>query len=164
MSQEKSEPEQFNFSFWKREAQWVKRYKDSIGAQKGGAFRFLMFVPDASEGLVKHSGMYAQAHFWGMFAGFALQPETPTSQACLSAIVSAGECLEGAPARPQEADTASGLIILQAICFKVRNLQGYMSVPHLPWIENSFPLRALHQNDGSVSQRGSPGPFERMAH
>lgn len=133
MSQEKPEPEQFTFSFWKKSKyNEPSGIKIVLGAQEGGAFRFLMFVPDSSQGLVKHSERYAQAPFSGMFAGFALQAENLTSQACLPVIVLYVKCLEGAPARPQEADTASGLIVLQAICLKVHNLQGYMSVPHLP--------------------------------
>lgn len=91
-----------------------------------------MFAPEASEGLVKHSEMYAQACSQGMFAAFAPQAENLISQPCFPVAVSYVKCLEGAPARPQEADAASGLIIRRAICFKVHNLKGSMSVPHLP--------------------------------
>lgn len=96
-----------------------------LGAQEGGAFPSLPLVPEAPEGLVRRWEMCAPApEFRPRSAGRA--PKAG-SLSCHRVIRLFGR----SPARPQEADTASGLI-LQAICFKVHNLKGYMSVPHLP--------------------------------
>lgn len=130
LSQENSEPEQFNL--WKNSNPWNKHSAKIDGGRRaargGGKGRqehfdhFCMLLKYLNFCFIALRCIYKLC-FWGVFASFILKPGNFRSKTFFWAIalVLYVKHLEGTPRRPQEAVTASWLIILKAICFKVDN-------------------------------------------
>lgn len=133
LSQENSEPEQFNLNLWKNWTWWAKHSATTVwGRWKGEHCNPCCLLQEYLHFCLNIPRYIYKLCFWGVSAAsfYSLRTQRANLAFELQGSCSMWSIWKVPPVRPQKAVTASGLIIPKAICLKLI-ISGATQVSHI---------------------------------